>query len=190
MTLRPLAEKDRRKRFVYEALFIAFGLIGVSCVVLAAMSAVRQEALLRAELAGIRSAQASTSAGVHELGRQTQALANRPVRVTVTAPKEPEAKITWSEKRVSPTYKDAPYAVRVTVRADRQLIQPDIEVECNSAIAYADCDMLDFGYSGEEISGRKLKFTILDPKLSPRHPWTFVLSGKNPIHVVAVRKTG
>jgi len=144
---------------------------------------------LRAQVDRLESEEArKTAAAVARLGERTQALADRPIRVTVTAPQEPRPKVTWTQEDVqSPPHEDAPHAVRVTVRADRTLVEPDLEIECNTAIAQADCDMPDFGYSGRGIRGTKFEFTASNPKLSPDQPWIFILSAKASISVIDVR---
>lgn len=189
----------RRWKVVVVGAFAVFAVIGGVCVHRTQVAAERAQTNLEARLSALQQGQGQTLNAVGRLGKHTEALANRPViapmptkaQVSAILPKEAKPKLTWDQQPAKSTHitDGARNAVRITIRSDKTVIQPEIEIRCSSPISYVDYETGDM-YNGDEPTGRSttLRFELTSPKLSPQQPCILVLSGRKPIRVVAVRR--
>lgn len=105
------------------------------------------------------------------------------MQVSVTAPKEPAPIIWWRQKPYNlPDNRDGNhYAVEVTIRSDRELVQPELKLKFTAPITDHMCGA---GSMYEHtIDGNEITITMLSPKLSPNHHWLFVFYSTKPIRL-------
>lgn len=89
------------------------------------------------------------------------------------------------QEDVPSDHPDAPFAVKVTVEADKEIKQPTFEIICNSVISYAEvhAGMAAMMSSTQGPNGNTVRFSVAQPPISPGQPYTVKISAKQSIRV-------
>jgi hypothetical protein len=182
------------------AAFIVVGSIGFVAVHLTAASAEHQRHKADLQQRALQDKIDQLLKGQTNLSKSTEALAKRPVQVTVREPKEPgpwkSGPLLLAQKSVHPETFGGQSAVELTIQADREMPDATIEVVCDAPI-FGDPRIEAIASSIRpenhmvHIGDRAINITLNAPSLSETQPYNVTLeSGQHspPIHVVNVRQ--
>lgn len=94
------------------------------------------------------------------------------------------------QENIPSSHDDAPFGIKVTIQPDKEIAQVTFELTCDSTIAYAEINagMQAIQSSSQGPMGNKVRFLVVFPTLSPAQPYTVIISAKQAIRVVGVKR--